>query len=204
MSFDPDLKQKIAKEAATLLYLGIEKEYKQAKVKAAKTFRSRILPSNREIAIELDMISEEREGVGRKKNLVKMRIIALEIMKTLRVFNPLLIGSVWRGTIHHSSDIDILVYHDRPMEILTILKKQGFQILKTKRVTVTKKGKPKKSYHIYLKNLNKQIIEITIRNLDQQSKMKKCEIFGDKITGLKVKDLEKILKETPTEKFIPI
>jgi predicted nucleotidyltransferase len=204
LSFDPDLKQKIAKEAATLLYLGIEKEYKQAKVKAAKTFRSRILPSNREIAIELDMISEEREGVGRKKNLVKMRIIALEIMKTLRVFNPLLIGSVWRGTIHHSSDIDILVYHDRPMEILTILKKQGFQILKTKRVTVTKKGKPKKSYHIYLKNLNKQIIEITIRNLDQQSKMKKCEIFGDKITGLKVKDLEKILKETPTEKFIPI
>jgi predicted nucleotidyltransferase len=183
LSFDPDLKQKIAKEAATLLYLGIEKEYKQAKVKAAKTFRSRILPSNREIAIELDMISEEREGVGRKKNLVKMRIIALEIMKTLRVFNPLLIGSVWRGTIHHSSDIDILVYHDRPMEILTILKKQGFQILKTKRVTVTKKGKPKKSYHIYLKNLNKQIIEITIRNLDQQSKMKKCEIFGDKITG---------------------
>jgi predicted nucleotidyltransferase len=204
LNFDPDLKQKIAKEAATLLYLEIEKEYKQAKVKAAKTFGSRILPSNREIAIELDMISEEREGTRRKKNLVKMRTTALEIMKTLRVFSPLLIGSVWRGTIHNSSDIDILVYHNRPKEILTILEKKGFQILKTERVSVTKKGVPKTSYHIYLKNLLKQIVEVTIRNRDQQSKMKTCEIFGDKITGLKVKDLEKILKENPTEKFIPI
>lgn len=203
MNFDPDLKQKIAKEAATLLYLGIEKEYKQAKVKSAKTFGSRILPSNREIAIELDMICEEREGTRRKENLVKMRTTALGIMKTLRVFSPLLIGSVWRGTIHNSSDIDILVYHNRPKEILTILEKKGFQILKTERVSVTKKGVPKTSYHIYLKNLLKQIIEVTIRNRDQQSKMKKCEIFGDKITGLKVKDLEKILKENPTKKFIP-
>jgi predicted nucleotidyltransferase len=204
LSFDPDLKQKIAKEAATLLYLGIEKEYKQAKIKAAKTFGSRILPSNREIALELDTISEEREGVSKKNNLVKMRRAALKIMKSLWIFNPLLIGSVWRGTANHSSDIDILVYHDRPTEILAIIEEQDFQISKTERVSVTKKGVPKTSYHIYLKSLNEQIIEITVRNFDQQSIMKKCEIFGDNIKGLKVTDLEKILKESPTKKFIPI
>ena len=60
MSFEPRLKKKISKEAATLLYLGIEKEYKQAKVKAAKTFGIRKLPSNLEIALELDKISEEK------------------------------------------------------------------------------------------------------------------------------------------------
>ena len=83
MSFEPDLRKKIVREAATLLYLGIEKEYKQAKKKAAKTFGSRSLPSNIEIALELDIISEEREGENRNTNLVKMRKESLRIMKIL-------------------------------------------------------------------------------------------------------------------------
>lgn len=57
-----DLKQKIAREAAILLYYGTEKEYKQAKLKAAETFRSRFLPSNLDVALELDNIAEETEG----------------------------------------------------------------------------------------------------------------------------------------------
>ena len=204
MSFDPNLKKKIIKEAATLLYLGIEKEYKQAKIKAAKTFGARTLPSNLEIALELDKITEEREGKERKKNLINMRKEALRVMKVLRGFNPILTGSVWRGTINHNSDIDILVYNDNPLEILDILEKQGFLILQAKRVSVTKKGLNKSSYHIYLKSENRRIIEITIRNLDQKFSARKCEVFGDKIVGLRIKDLEKIIEENPTEKFIPI
>lgn len=201
MSFEPDLRKKIVREAATLLYLGIEKEYKQAKKKAAKTFGSRSLPSNIEIALELDMISEEREGENRNKNLVKMRKESLRIMKILTDYNPLLIGSVWRGNINQKSDIDIIVYNDTPEEILFLLKKKDFQISRTKRVSVTKKGISEGSYHIYTTNLDKKIVEISVRNQDQIYNVKKCDIFGDNITGLKTKELEKLINDNPTKKF---
>jgi hypothetical protein len=41
-----DFKSKVVREAATLLYFGAEKEYKQAKLKAAETFGVSFLPSN--------------------------------------------------------------------------------------------------------------------------------------------------------------
>ena len=201
---EPRLKKKVSIEAAILLYYGIEKEYKQAKIKAAKIFGARRLPSNLEIALELDKISQEREGEKRKNHLIKMRKTALRLMKFLNEYNPILVGSVWRGTINHNSDIDILIYSNNTSEISDILEKNGYHILKKKRFCFTKKGKNSSSFHIYIKNLNKRIIEITIKNLDQQNNiMNKCEIFGDKISGLKIKNLEKILEENPTKKFIP-
>ena len=118
MTDDFDLKQRVAREAATLLYFGAEKEYKQAKEKAAQTFGVHFLPSNLEVALELDKIAEENEGAKRRERLIQMRKEALEIMHLLGGFCPVLIGSVWRGTIKQGSDIDIAVYTDDPEEIL--------------------------------------------------------------------------------------
>jgi predicted nucleotidyltransferase len=109
-----DLKYRVAREAATLLYFGAEKEYKQAKEKAAETLGTHFLPSNLEVALELDKIAEENEGSKRKERLIEMRKEALKIMKLLDRYCPVLIGSVWRGTIKHGSDIDIAVYTDDP------------------------------------------------------------------------------------------
>ena len=92
-----DLKCKVAREAATLLYFGAEKEYKQAKEKAAQTLGTHFLPSNLEVALELDKIAEENEGENRKERLIQMRKEALKIMKLLDAYCPVLIGSVWRG-----------------------------------------------------------------------------------------------------------
>ena len=58
-----DLKYRVVREAATLLYFGAEKEYKQAKEKAAETLGTHFLPSNLEVALELNKIAEENEGV---------------------------------------------------------------------------------------------------------------------------------------------
>ena len=69
MTVDFDLKCRVAREAATLLYFGAEKEYKQAKEKAAKTLGTHFLPSNLEVALELDKIAEENEGAKRKERL---------------------------------------------------------------------------------------------------------------------------------------
>ena len=67
------LRKRIAREAASLLYFGVEKEYKQAKLEAAKIVKSKFLPANLEVALELDKIAEENEGPARKERLIQMR-----------------------------------------------------------------------------------------------------------------------------------
>jgi predicted nucleotidyltransferase len=198
-----DLKCKIAMEAATLLYFGAEKEYKQAKLKAAKTFGVHFLPTNLEVALELDRIAEENEGPARKERLIQMRTEALKTMKILEAYNPLLIGSVWRGTIHQGSDIDIALYHDSPSEIVNLLKAKGFEVSKTEWITVTKRGKTESSFHIYTETLGKQRIEIVVRSSEETHQKRKCQIFGDEIKGLNIQELEKLPKGNPAQKFIP-
>jgi len=204
LNIDPDLKCKIAREAATLLYFGFEKEYKQAKLKAAQTFGIHFLPTNLEVALELDKIAEENEGPARKERLIQMRKEALKIMKIFKTYCPLLIGSVWRGTIRQGSDIDIALYHDAPDEIVNLLKAKDFQTSKTEWTTVTKRGRTEISFHIHIETLNKQRIEIVVRSSEEASRKRKCEIFGDEIKGLKIQELEKLLKENPAQQFIPI
>ena len=196
-------RKKIAKEAASLLYFGVEKEYKQAKLKAAKIVKSKFLPTNREVALELDKIAEENEGSARKTRLVQMRTEALKLMKILKAYKPLLIGSVWRGTIYYGSDVDIVVYHDEPEDILKILKQNDLKITQAEWVTVTKKGKAKGSFHIYAELPAKEKAEIKIAQTIEASYKEKCEVYGDEITGLSMQELEKLLKENPTQRFVP-
>ena len=187
-----------------LLYFGAEKEYKQAKLKAAKTLGSHFLPTNLEVALELDKLAEENEGPTRKERLIQMRAEALKAMKLLEAYSPLVIGSVWRGTIRRGSDIDVAVYHDSPSEIVNLLKANGFEVSKTEWTTVTKKGKTEGSFHLYAEVSGKQRIEIVVRSSEEVSRKRKCEIFGDEIKGFKIQELEKLLKENPAQKFIPV
>jgi predicted nucleotidyltransferase len=199
-----DLKCKVAREAATLLYLGAEKEYKQAKVRAAETLGSHFLPSNLEVALELDKIAEENEGAKRVERLIEMRKEALKIMKLLETYCPVLIGSVWRGTIKQGSDIDIAVYTDEPEEIPKSLKAMGIKVSKTGWTTVNKRGITLESFHIYAETSARLGLEIVVRSSEEAGKKRKCEVFGDEMKGLKVQELEKILKTNPTQRFLPV
>ena len=203
MNVDSDVRCKIAKEAATLLYFGAEKEYKQAKLKAAKTIGTHFLPTNLEVALELDKIAEAHEGPARKERLIQMRKEALRIMKILKEYKPRLIGSVWRGTIRRGSDIDITVCHDMPDEIVNSLVKSGVKLSRTEWTTVTKKGQTDASFHIYVETSSKQTAEIVVRSLDEASLKRKCEVFGDELKGLNVQELERVLEDNPAQKFIP-
>ena len=199
-----DLRCKVAREAATLLYFGAEKEYKQAKLKAAKTIGVNFLPTNLEVAVELDKIAEAQEEPARKERLIQMRKEALKIMTILKKYSPLLIGSVWRGTIRQGSDIDIVLYHDAPDEILNFLKENRVKIAKMEWTTVTKRGKPEASFHVYVVTSGKQTVELVVRSSDEAGYRRKCEIFGDELKGLNVQELERLLKESPAQKFIPV
>jgi len=200
---DSDLKCRVAREAATLLYFGAEKEYKQAKEKAAETLGTHFLPSNLEVALELDKIAEENEGPKRKERLIQMRKEALIIMRLLGAFCPVLIGSVWRGTIKQDSDIDIAVYSDDPEQIVNIIKAKGAKVSKTSWTTVNKHGATKASFHIYAETTAKHGLEIVVRSREEAGEKRKCEIFGDEIKGLKTRELEKVLESNPTQQFIP-
>jgi predicted nucleotidyltransferase len=198
-----DLKSRVAREAATLLYFGAEKEYKQAKKRAAETLSTHFIPSNLNVALELDKIAEENEGEHRKERLIEMRKEALKIMKILCGYCPVLIGSVWRGTIKHGSDIDIAVYADDSESISEVLKTTDSKILKTSWTTVNKCGVTSESFHIYAETSAKYGLEIVVRSHEEAGKKRKCEIFGDEMKGLNIKELEKVIDENPTQQFIP-
>lgn len=197
------LRKRIAREAAHLIYYGIEKEYKQAKLKAALTFHSKFLPTNLEVAIELDKITEETEGTARQQHLIQMRKEASKLMQTLKQYKPLLVGSVWRGTVHHDSDIDIVAHHDEPMEIVDLLKRSNLRIIQTEKATITERGKRKVSFHIYVELPIREKAEIKVVPSSEVSLKERCDIYGDEIVGLSILELENILRENPTRRFVP-
>ncbi len=197
-----ELRRKIAREAASLLYFGSEKEYKQAKLRAAKNFGAHILPSNIEVALELDAVAEEIEGPARKNRLIQMRGAALNIMKSLAAYCPVLIGSVWRGTIRRGSDIDIELYSDEPEQIAPQLKADGVKIASVQRMTTTEQGRTLSSLHIHAE-ASGYAVEIVVRALEEAGKRRICDTFGDEIKGFTVQGLEKVLKEHPDQRFVP-
>lgn len=197
------IRTRIAREAANLLYCGMEKEYKQAKLKAAEAYGDTFLPGNLEVAMELDTIADEREGSERKERLIRMRKEALELMKILKNYHPVLVGSVWRGTIHRESDIDITVCHDEPHNVVQVLTQNNLKIKRTENVAVTKKGKRKGSFHIHVELADKENAEIKINSSEDALTKEKCEIYGDDITGLHLHELQKLLNENPTQRFLP-
>lgn len=197
------LRKKVAREAATLLYFGFEKEYKQAKLKAAQSCSANVLPTNFEVAVELDKIAQETEGAARQKHLLLRRKEALQLMRILKVYHPILLGSVWRGTAHRHSDIDITIYSNTPRDILQKLKQSSFQINQTEWITVNQQGQNRTFFHIYLESPTKENIEVVVRNPADSNRKEKCEIYGEQITGLGLQELEKLLTENPTKRFLP-
>jgi len=197
------LRKRVAREAAILLYTSQEKEYKQAKKRATQTLGVRVLPSNLEVAKELDKIAEETEGPSRQERLIRMRREALYIMESLRDFHPRLVGSVWRGTVHQNSDIDILMFSSDPTVVLARLQKSSFRVTRAEWSAVTKRGKKESSFHIHLALPSGDEAEVVVRSPEKMSLFDKCEIYGDLVTGLNYPQLRRILEENQLQKFTP-
>ena len=135
----------VAKEAAKLLYSNKIKEYKEAKEIAAASLGIKSLPSNFEIAIELDNLAEKIEGSERHERLIEMRKSALTVMNVLKEYDPVLIGSVWRGVSRLGSDIDIIVYNENVEAINEKLK--VFCFIRSNDTQFNVNGSPHHSTH---------------------------------------------------------
>ncbi len=197
------LRRKVAREAALLLYTEQEKEYKQAKKRAAKSLGAKIFPSNLEVAEEMDRIAEENEGPLRQEKLIQMRRDALQIMGTLKDFYPRLIGSVWRGTAHRNSDIDIDTFSSTPEDVLAKLRENHLRVEGTEWRSVTKGEKAESSFHVHLTLPSGNEAEIVVRSPENRNQFRQCEIYGDLMIGLNFSQLKKVLKEDPFRRFVP-
>ena len=198
------IKHKVAREAATLLYTQQEKEYKQAKHHAANTLGTRSLPSNKDIALELDRIAEEMEGSDRTERLIQMRKDALQIMVMLGDFHPRLIGSVWRGTAHKNSDIDIEAFCSEPAKVVERLKQNGFAVRKAEWQFVTKRRERERGFHIFLTLSSAYEVELVVRSPEKTNEIDECEIYGDTVRGLSIHQLRRALLTNPLRKFVPL
>lgn len=198
-----NLRRRVAREAAALLYESQEKEYKQAKERAARTLRARILPRNIEVAEELDKIAEEKEGASRHESLIRKRKGALQIMKMLRQFHPKLIGSVWRGTAHQDSDIDIRVFSSDVKLVEDVLQKKSFEITSSEWCSVTKRGKKEAAFHVHIRIPSGDEAEVVVRSPEKINQLDECEIYGDAVVGLTYSELQKVLDKRPLQRFLP-
>lgn len=197
------LRNRVAQEAALLLYTSQEKEFKQAKQRAAESLGVRVLPSNFEVAEELDIIAEDREGSQRKIRLLRMRQEAKRIMETLEEYNPRLVGSVWRGTARQSSDIDIHIFSLDHDQVIKELQKQKYKIVSSERQSVTQMGKNESNVHIKILLQSGDYGEIVVKDPYYMRQQEKCETYGDIKTGLNLNQLTKILENNPLQKFVP-
>jgi len=200
---DRGSRRRVAREAALLLYTGLIAEYKQAKEMAAETLGARALPSNLEVAVELDRMVDEIEGLTRKELIVKLRRLALQVMLQLREFHPKVVGSVWRGTACKGSDIDILAFTTDTKAVVDTLLKNGFKVVKTEWHKKVENNNVKNYFHIYLNLLADHEIEVIVRNPEDLHIREKCDIYGDIITGLTISQLEEVLEQDPQRKFVP-
>ena len=196
-------RNRVAQEAALLLYTSQEKEFKQAKQRAAQTLGARVLPSNLEVAEELDRIAEEREGAQRRELLQRMRMEAKEIMEALKEFSPCLVGSVWRGTARRNSDIDIVTFSQEPTKVLRRLQEYNFGAESSEWRSVTKEGKKMSSFHIHVLLASGDGVEVVVRSLECLGQNERCETYRDVKTGLSLNQLTIILEENPLQKFVP-
>jgi len=197
-----NLKNEISRRAAFLLYSGVVEEIFHAKVMASGELGSKFLPSNFDVAVELDILAQEKEGKERTVRNIELRREALNIMQKLSLFHPRLVGSVWRGTAHFRSDIDILVFHSRPREVEKILE-HSYKILRTKWTSKTDVGNTQNYYHIYIESNMGVETEVIIRNPEEINCIEKCEIYGDVKRGLSIKELDNLLEKDPHKKFVP-
>jgi len=195
-------RQDVAREAARLLYNRSVKEYKDAKEMAASSLGSRALPSNYEVAVELDTLTDEYEGPGRQRMLIRMREIALDVMRTLGELSPVLIGSTWRGTVRKGSDIDIVVYHPNSIKVTQMLGK--YLIIEAEQTQFIIDGMPRTSTHITMV-IDEHPVEVVVRPPEDREyyRDERCETYGDFKRGIGLRELEKLMSSDSLRRFVP-
>jgi predicted nucleotidyltransferase len=195
-------RDKVAKEAARLLYRQIVHDYLSAKQAAARNLKTRIFPTNAQVAQAVDALSTQIEGPARNQLLVSLRQHALQVMQLLHSFHPRLIGSVWRGTARRGSDIDLEAFCDTPQLVISRLQSK-YPHLTQALVEKTTGGRTDRYLHVSFPISSTCVVDVNVKHLDMISTRRICEVYNDVITGLTSLQLQKVLVKDPLQRFLP-
>ena len=198
-----DPRRDVAREAARLIYRGASEEYLHAKERAARSLGVETMPSSHEVAVELDLLADEIEGKTRAELIIKMRELALGLMRALSEVRPVLRGSVWRGTARKGSDIDIDVYSDQPVEVKNLLEDSGYRVTRFKEKVAVSGRMMSRSTHIQIRLEDDIDGEVVVRPVEEHGLEVRCDIYCDVKKGLRLPELEKLMNTDPLRKFVP-
>ena len=154
-------RERVAVEAARLLYSREHKEYFHAKRDAARRLSATHLPTNREVHDELIRLAEALGGEDRARRLETMRRVALEYMQRFLEHEPRLIGSVLTGHIREGSDIDLHFYTDDPLGLYDAMEEAGMSF-EVETVRSRKGGELMEFVHVYVLDPRGHTLECTV------------------------------------------
>ncbi len=198
-----DPRREVAREAARLLYTGASEEYIHAKERATRSLGVKTMPSNHEVAAELDLLADEMESKTRLELIIKMRGLAVGLMRVLSDVNPFLRGSVWRGTARKGSDIDIDVYSNYPVKVRKLLEDSGYRVTGFNEKVAVSGRATSRSTHLQVCLETEIEGEVVVRPVEEQGLEVRCEVYGDVKKGLYLTELEKLMNTDPLRKFVP-
>jgi len=110
-----NVRVKIAKLSAELIFLNRAKDYIAAKYMAAQNFKNgkKFLPSNEEIKNHINLLLQLHEGYNNMEEyLFTLRNEALNIMLELYQFAPVLTGKLCTNFIHNTCDIQLSIFNN--------------------------------------------------------------------------------------------
>lgn len=110
-----NLRRAVAQEAARLMAEHGIHDFRTAKRKAAERFgltENGALPKNTEIESALAEYQRLFEGESHGESLYAQRLVAFEVMRRLREFEPRLVGAVLSGTATEHSDVQLHLFTD--------------------------------------------------------------------------------------------
>lgn len=133
----PDLRIRIAQEAARLIAEQGLRDYGSAKRRAAERIgvsNERDLPANREIEAALREYQRLFQSSSQPEQLQRLREAAVEAMEFFARFEPRLVGAVLDGTADAHSPVCLHLFEDDPSEVLRFLDTQHIPCEEDERV----------------------------------------------------------------------
>jgi hypothetical protein len=123
-----ELRHRIAQEAARLMAQSGNRNFLQAKRKAAEQIGvsdARHLPSNREVEDALAAYQRLFRGERQAGELLRLRRTATEAMRFLADFSPRLVGPVLEGTADAYSEVNLHLFADSIEDVGHFLSERG-------------------------------------------------------------------------------
>jgi hypothetical protein len=121
------MRARIAHLAARMIAEDGVSDYGLAKRKAARQAGapdSRNLPTNVEVEDALRAYQQLYQSEEHPERLHQLRLLALDLMRLLKAFNPHLTGGLLSGNIGRHADVHLHLYTDRPKELEIYLANQ--------------------------------------------------------------------------------